>query len=409
MPVINYTRPPMAPYQTEIMDCPQRFATIEASTKAGKTASMIVWLFEQAIAIKNNQGVDWVAPVFAQAKIAFDRMKAQVNDRNFFKANESRLVLTMPHGAMLRFKSGDNPDSLYGDDSYATVVDEASRMKEASWLAVRSTLTATRGKCKLIGNVKGRKNFFYKMAQRAKGGEPDYFYKKITAYDAVAAGILDAAEIEQARRDLPEMVFKELYEAEATEDGTNPFGSSYIQKCTYQMSTLPAVCFGVDLAKKRDWTAIAGLDKNRHLCYFDRFQLDWDVTTQRVINLPQGPINMDATGVGDPIFESVQNVRQNVKGTVYTPIEKQNLIRNLALSIQGLKIQFPGYGESIEGLPENHPGRVKFELEQFETEYTEGRIKYNAPEGMTDDCVNALALANDIWAPTSTYGHYSVW
>ena len=37
------------------------------------------------------------------------------------------------------------PDSLYGEDVYGAVIDEASRMKEDAWVAIQSTLTATRG------------------------------------------------------------------------------------------------------------------------------------------------------------------------------------------------------------------------------------------------------------------------
>jgi hypothetical protein len=36
-------------------------------------------------------------------------------------------------------------------------------------------------------------------------------YFKITAYDAVKEGILQADEVEQAKRDLPSHVFNELY------------------------------------------------------------------------------------------------------------------------------------------------------------------------------------------------------
>lgn len=376
---INYTRPSMTPYQVEIMDCVERFAAIEASTKAGKTASMIVWLFEESLKINLNQGVDWVAPVFGQSRIAFERMKAQVSDRNFFKVNEQRLILTLPHGSLIRFKSGDNPDSLYGDDSYAAVLDEASRMKEAAWIAVRSTLTKTRGKAKLIGNVKGRKNFFYKMAMRAKAKEPGYFYKKITAYDAVEAGILDAQEIEDAKRDLPESVFRELYLAEASEDGSNPFGFDHISRCVYGLSSLPPVCFGIDLAKKNDWTVIVGLDKFGQVCYFDRFQMDWRQTKEKILSLPPGMITIDSTGVGDPIAEEVARHRQT-EMFIYTSRSKQQLMEGLAYGIQNREITV------LEGV-------MKDELDSFEFEYSRAGVKYTAPEGLHDDCVNALALA----------------
>ena len=394
-PQIHYTRPPMTPYQVEIMDCPERFATIEASTKAGKTASMIVWLLEEALKIGLNQGVDWIAPVFGQSRIAFERMKAQINDRNFFKVNEQRLLLTLPHGSLIRFKSGDNPDSLYGDDSYATVVDEASRTKEAAWIAVRSTLTKTKGKAKLIGNVKGRKNFFYKLAMRAKAGEPGYFYKKITAYDAVKAGILDLQEIEDAKRDLPEAVFKELYLAEASEDGSNPFGFDHIARCVFGLSALPPVCYGIDLAKKHDWTVITGLDMFGQVCYFDRFQMDWKQTITKILSLPPGLITIDGTGVGDPIAEEVARVRP-VEIVVYTSRTKQQLMEGLAYAIQNREVTV------LEGV-------MKDELDSFEFEYTRAGVSYNAPEGLYDDCVNSLALARKNHKNAAQTGNISVW
>ena len=393
---IDYTRPPMTAYQIEIMDCEERFAIIEASTKAGKTACMIVWLFEEALKIGENQGVDWIAPVFGQSRIAFERMKAQISDRDFFKVNEQRLLLTLPHGSMIRFKSGDNPDSLYGDDSYATVLDEASRTKEAAWIAIRSTLTKTRGKAKLIGNVKGRKNFFYKMAMRAKAKEPGFFYKKITAYDAVEAGILDLQEIEDAKRELPEAAFKELYLAEASEDGSNPFGFDHINRAVYGLSTLPAVCFGIDLAKKNDWTVIVGLDRFGQVCYFDRFQKDWKQTKETILALPPGLLTIDSTGVGDPIAEEIAFARP-VEMVVYTSRVKQQLMEGLAFAIQNREITV------LDGV-------MKDELDSFEFEYTRTGVIYTAPAGLHDDCVNALALArkNHKTASQSSNGP-SVW
>lgn len=395
MTTIEYTRPKMTDYQTEIMDCDERFACIEASTKAGKTASMIVWLFEQALQVKRNQGVDWIAPVFSQAKIAFDRMKAQVSQREFFKVNESRLTLTLPHGSIIRFKSGDNPDSLYGDDSYAAVVDEASRMWEEAWIAVRSTLTATGGKAKLIGNVKGRKNFFYRMAQRAKAGEPNYFYKKITAYDAVQAGILNIEEIEDAKRSLPENVFKELYLAEASEDGTNPFGLDHIRRAVYPLSTAPSVCFGVDLAKKNDWTVITGLDKFGQVSYFDRFQKDWKQTKEAIIALPPGIICIDSTGVGDGIAEDIARIRET-QLFVFNQRSKQQIMEALAYGIQNREVTV------LDGV-------MKDELESFEFEYTQSGVKYTAPAGLHDDCVCSLALAKKVHRNAAQAGEISVW
>lgn len=380
---IVYNRPFVTTYQEAILDAPERYTITAAATKCGKTASHIIWMFEQALKLKENQSVWWVAPVYQQAEIAFRRMKTQINVKDFFITNESKLTLTLPNGARIEFKSGEKPDNLYGDDVYAAVVDEASRMREESWFALRTTLTATKGKCKLIGNVKGKKNWFYKLGERARLGESEYKFFKITAYDAAKEGILDIEEIEQAKRDLPDYVFRELYLAEPADDESNPFGLINIRACYSPLSTSGVVAFGIDLAKYTDWTVIIGLDSLNHVCYVDRFQNDWGTTQRKIIDVVgRVPAFVDSTGVGDPIVENLQRILPNIKGFKFTSQSKQQLIEGLVMDIQQQTILFP----------ENPIG---YELENFEYEYTRTGVRYTAPQGLHDDCVMSLALAVD--------------
>jgi hypothetical protein len=380
---INYERPYLTSYQKAILDSDARYTITAASTKTGKTASHIIWLFEQSLLLKENQAVWWVAPVYQQAEIAFRRMRAQVNIRDFFHTNESKLVLTTPIGSRIEFKSAEKPDNLYGDDVYAAVFDEASRAREDSWYALRSTLTATKGKCKLIGNVKGKKNWFYKLEGRKEGGEPNMEYFKITAYDAAKEGILDVEEIEQAKRDLPDYVFKELYLAEPAEDNSNPFGYDNIQKCINNTLSGTPIAYGIDLAKYTDWTVIIGLNAEGRVCYFERFQKDWDQTMKHISNrIGNTPTFLDSTGVGDPIVEQLQRSHPRVKGFKFTSQSKQQLIEGLVMAVQQNNIAFP-------------EGNIADEMRNFEFEYSRTGVKYTAPQGLHDDCVMSLALAWD--------------
>lgn len=399
---INYKRPFVYDYQRAILDSEARYTVTEASTKVGKTASHIIWLLEQAIKLKENQKVWWVAPVYGQAKIAYDRIKHQITDKNFFKTNETNLTLTLPTGSVIEFKSAEKPDNLYGDDVYAAVFDEFTRAREESWYALRSTLTSTGGKCKFIGNVKGKKNWGYRMAQKAKnGGDPNYAYFKITAYDAADAGMMTKdgrpfiEEIEEAKRDLPESVFKELYLAEASEDGSNPFGLDHISRCVYPLSNNPTVCFGVDLAKKHDWTVIVGLDKFGQISYFDRFQKDWKQTKETILGLPPGLITIDSTGSGDPIVEEIQRVRET-EAFWFTSRTKQQLMEGLAYALQNRQVTV------LEGVMKN-------ELDSFEFIYTRTGVQYSAPSGLHDDTVCALALALKNHKSAAQSGNISVW
>jgi hypothetical protein len=296
-------------------------------------------------------------------------------------ANETELTLNLG-GRMIWFKSADKPDGLYGEDVYAAVVDEASRCKEEAWHAVRSTLTATRGPVRIIGNVKGRKNWAYQLARKAESGAPGMTYAKITARDAIVGGVISQTEVEDARQILPADVFRELYEAEPSDDGGNPFGLAAIRARVGPLSTLPPERWGVDLAKALDWTVAIGLDHNGAVCRFERWQGPWDVTTAKLVALlGTQPALIDSTGVGDPIVERLQATPgHNIAGYQFTAPSKQRLMEGLAVAIQQGELTYPD-------------GPIVQELECYEYEYTRTGVRYTAPEGLHDDCVCALALA----------------
>lgn len=396
MQQINYKRPPLVPYQTAILNAEERYTVTEASTKTGKTASHIVWLFEQALQAKKGQAVWWVAPVFGQSEIAFNRMRNQVTNRNFFKVNESKLKLTLPHGSIIQFKSAEKPDNLYGDDVYAAVFDEFTRAREEAWFALRSTLTATQGRCKFIGNVKGKKNWGYKLAVKARSGDEHYKHFKITAYDAVEAGILKMEEVEQAKKDLPANVFNELYLADASDDGSNPFGIESIKSIIKPLSILPTKVYGIDLAKSVDWCVIVGLDQNGDICHFDRFQKDWKQTKETIIRtVGQAPTLIDSTGVGDPIVEDMQKECRRIEGFKFTAGSKQQIMEGLAAAVQQNRTSV------LNGVHYD-------EMECFEYEYTRTGVRYSAPLGMHDDTVCAHALAIHKLGDNKYTGKYNI-
>jgi len=202
--------------------------------------------------------------------------------------------------------------------------------------------------------------------------------------DAVRAGIITADEVEAARRELPEHVFRELYLAEPSEDGSNPFGLRHIAACVGPLSTSTPEVFGVDLAKSVDWTVVVGLDKGRRVCVFERWQqAAWSDTQERILSLVGGrPALVDSTGVGDPIVEALRRRAGNIEGFKFTQTSKQQLMEGLCLSVQRREV----------GVLD---GPMRAEMESFEYEPTRTGVRYAAPEGLHDDCVVALALANE--------------
>lgn len=227
---MEYTRPTLATYQTQIVDCPVRYLIVEASTKAGKTTGCIVKLFESSLMGAKGQNYWWVAPSYKQADIAFTRLQLYLNNPALFPVNQSKRLIQIPSGAQIMFLSGEDPDGLYGEDVYGVVMDEASRMRETAWFAIRSTLTATQGWCTMIGNVVGSNNWNYRLAREVEKGKENWNYMKITASDAIKAGILQADEIKDAENSLPHGKFLELYYGIPDESGSNKFCYSFNEK-----------------------------------------------------------------------------------------------------------------------------------------------------------------------------------
>lgn len=400
--VIHYAGADLYPKQREAIFAPERIALIEASTKAGKTVGSLAWFAEKALidgAPERNYW--WLAPVFGQADIAFRRMKAKL-PRSYYKANQSKMTISLVNGAVMWFRSAERPDDLYGEDVFAVVMDEASRMREAAWLAIRSTITHTQAPVRMIGNVKGRKNFFYQLCRAAEKGGTDMAYHRITAWDAVEAGVLDREEIESAYRDFKRLgregAFNQLYLAEAGEDGDNPFGLAAIDACVVEgLSHEYPKAAGVDLAGRgaqnvnqvseeetqdRDYTAIVLLDRDGFATHISRFRKGPADTTADVAAIVKNTMALiDSTGAGDPIVEALQrrgNMR--VEGYTFTERSRQDLLEGLAVKIGEEGVSFPD-------------GWLRDELDSFEFRYTSRGVRWACPEGYHDDGAMALALA----------------
>lgn len=405
---IEYTGGQMYAKQRAAIDEPKSLSIVEASTKSGKTVACLEWILRKALEGKEGQNFSWVAPTFGQAGIGYRRLKLQLAVLgNQVKYNESLLRIVLPNGATIWFRSGERPDDLYGDDNYAAVIDEASRMREEAYTAVTSTLTFTKGPMRIIGNVRGKKNWFWELARQAEKGHPDMGYHKITCWDAVEAGVLSRKWIEAKQRQFKERgresAFRQLFEAEAGEDGDNPFGVAAIRACIVAdySDARPAVA-GVDLAgvgaqninpaaetHDRDYTAIAMLDKEGTAVLFRQFRKDSIENHHEIARVvKKTPALIDSTGQGnETVLRLQRRGDMRVEGFRFTQVSRQELLEGLAHAIGARAIRFPD-----EPGEEGAPSLVD-QLESFEYDYTGQGERWTVPKGYHEDLVMALALA----------------
>ena len=402
---VPYVRPPLKKYQLDAFFHGKREGWVEGTTKSGKTVSLMAWSVEQTLLGSPYPNHWWVAPVYPQSRIAYDRIKAGLPHK-LYKANDTDMSITFPNEHRLWFKSAEKPDNLYGEDVGSASLDECTRFREQAWWAIRTTLTKTKGMVRGVANIKGRKNWHYQLCRLSeqemalKGPLAERHYSKIISKDAVDAGVLDAADVEDARHVLPEAVFNELYMGIPSEDGGNPFGIVHIGRCVAPISEHSAVCYGVDLGKHVDPTVIIGLDHLGHVCFFEQFLRPWKEAKETIRRVcGKSPTLLDATGVGDPVVEDLQRgggYGGNFEGFIFNQHSKQQLMEGLANGIQ-------------EGATTVLEGPHRAEMESFEFEYTRTGVRYSAPEGMHDDCVCAHALAWQHWKSKASKHPASQW
>lgn len=361
------------PAQSEILSEAQRFNVLCCGRRFGKSKLAVNLLSETAL---DGQPAGYFAPTYKLLDGTYNECLAALDP--VIKRKHEHQFIELITGGRVEFWSLENELAGRSRKYKRSIVDEAAFAKSLwkSWTeSIRATLTDLKGDAWFMSTPKG-KNDFYKLFKRGQG-EPNWKSWQKTTYDNP---YIDPLEIDDAKSDLPELAFLQEYMAQFNDNVANPFGLAYIQQCTFPLSPLPPVCFGIDLAKSHDWTVIIGLDKNRSVCYFDRFQNDWKQTTTKILNLPPAPLIIDSTGVGDPIGEDIARFR-SVELFKFTAHSKQQIMEGLAKVIQERRITFPD-------------GQIKEELEDFEYIYTRTGVKYGAPSGLHDDCVCALALAN---------------
>lgn len=403
---IEWSRPWLYEKQERAIFCDERYSVIEASTKSGKTIGCAIWLLEQAM-FKEGNGTKifrWIAPVNRQVEVAWKRFqtlleyfpgdgssKKDFSSDHVYKVwKDSPKTIKFINGSIIEFHTGDDPDPLYGEDVWATVIDEFTRCKEGVWEAVRSTHTYTQGPVRFIGNVKGRNNWGYKLARRAEQGLPNWQYEMITAWDAVRAGVLKAEEIVDAKNSMEDWKFSMLYECKPPPDGGNPFGIDHIRTIAKEWDTEDGlaegdpVCWGWDVAESNNFTVGIGLNRDGEVCRFLRFQDSWGQTADRIVAATGKNViaYVDTTGVGKGLKAMLEDRgAQNFKEFTFSGKSKQELMSDLAISVQNHEIAIPANS------------RIETEMETFEYEERRTYTRYTAPDGVHDDCVDSLALA----------------
>jgi hypothetical protein len=399
MPIITISLPRPHPAQATILREARRFNVVACGRRFGKTQLGIHRLTQPALA---GYPVAWFAPTFkylAEAWRDFNRVLQPV----IKSKNETERRIELVTGGVLDFWSLEDPDAGRSRKYKRIAIDEAAKVRylERAWNeAIRATLTDLKGDADFYSTPKGRDFFWRAFGYGEDREKTDWACWR---FPTSANPFIDAGEVAAARVQLPERVFRQEYLADFLEESGGVFRriAESIDRGRSGSRRVPDpgehYSAGLDLARVEDFTVITILDSKGRQVYHERFnQISWERQIGAVLSAVRpfrAVVYVDSTGVGDPIFERLLNAGLNAHPYQFTNSSKSKLIDHLAMQLEQGKIR-------LMDVPEQEN-----ELAAYAYELTATRnVRTNAPEGMHDDCVIALALA--AWGAGGA-AHYS--
>ena len=282
---VRVTLPRPHPAQERILHDHGRFNVLVCGRRFGKTVLLLNRLIRPALA---GQPVAWFAP----SEKYFDevwREAVRTLGDTIARADLQKKRIELHTGGVLDFWTLHNTDDPGRGRMYATVaIDEAAiapRLERQWTEAIRPTLTDLVGDAWFASTPKGA-NYFKTLADRVGDG-----WRSWQLPTTENPHIL-ASEVEAARRELPNAVFRQEYLAEFVTD----FGAVFKAATYYDPAELPADGFreatGADFAytsKAGDWTVfITGRLKDGVLYVTDlyREQHESTVWAERLRSVP---------------------------------------------------------------------------------------------------------------------------
>lgn len=327
----------------------------------------------------------WVSPIVSQARVQYERLLDQYAPF-ISKRNKSYMEARLLSGGWIHYKGSDEPASIKSDTLTSATLDECGTMHAAVWSEpIRAMLAVKQGGCDFIGTPKG-KNWYWEIAEQAKV-DADFSFHHAPSNKSP---FFSQAEFDKIRASTPEQIFRQEYLAEFLDSGSEVFRN--FRDCIKGELEEPKkgrlYLMGADIAKHVDWTVITVWDVERkHLVYFERFnQVDWPLIEARIaavcMKYNRARIRLDATGVGDPVFDRLNSMGLPVYPVRINAAVKTHLIESLIMAIEKQEISYP------------HLPDLVHEFSIFGAKKSpSGHIQYSAPSGYHDDIVMSSALA----------------
>lgn len=391
----------------QINDPHVKYVVLTTGRQWGKTLLAQNLLLKWALETP-NQVLMWVSPVYSQARKVFSSINEAIINSGLVKDNhKSNLMITLNNGSVIHFKSGERPDTLRGFTNDYLIVDEAAFLRDDVWNMVLKPTILVRGKKVLFISTPKGKNYLYNLSVRGQDqSQTSYLYLKGSSYDTP---FISEDELDEARRSLPEDIFRQEILGEFIDSGGEVF-VDIDRYCTLEQYQPPRqggkYYAGVDFGRQEDYSVLTIFDDTGNLVFFYRDrQKPWGEiigNISRKLQEYNALCQVEVNSIGDVLFEQLQQRYRNVLPFVTTNSSKQNIIEDFIY----------GTNEGLIHLPtERLNPELHLELKTFTYEYSlkTRKISYGAIQGAHDDIVMSLCIGYNTLKERKQKGSYYIY
>ncbi len=388
MPTLTLTLPKLHEAQQQIKRESTRFNVLNCGRRFGKDILLEDRLIEPAL---HGYPVAWFSPTYPMLTEVW-RTITGILQPVIKRTDAQQHRLELITGGVVDMWSLDALNSARGRKYKKVIINEAAivpTLQEAWEAVIRPTLADYEGSVD-FGSTPNGMNYFHTLYQRGITGVDGW---SAFHYPTSANPYISKEEIEAARRELPEDVFRQEYLAEFLLDGGSVFRR--VDACVGTYPEWPQEPYqgtfigGIDWGRENDYTDLTVIDpQKRRVVARDRYnRIDWSLQRERVVAMHRrwgGNISWvaEANSMGMTNIEELVQKDIPIAPFTTTQASKKQVIEGLVKAIEDGALTLP-------------PDPILLgELKAYTQErLPSGLMRYGAPSGMHDDGVISLALA----------------
>ena len=387
----------LLPWQQEVWNDSARFKVVAAGRRTGKSRLAAYLLIVNALQTDRGH-VFYVAPTQGQARDIMWQTLLEVGHPVIEGSHINNLQIKLINGATISLKGADRPETMRGVSLKYLVMDEYADMKPEVWEQIlRPALADQKGQALFIGTPMGRNHFYDLYLYGSQGNDETFKSFHFTSFDNP---ILDAGEIESAKRNMSSFAFRQEFMASFEALGGELFKEDWV-KFSEDEPERGDYYIAIDLAgfedegakkvknKRLDNTAISVVKVNEDGWYVQEIIYGrWDVkeTAKKIF---------DAVKKYEPVATGIEKgiAKQAVMPYLSDIMRRTQTFFRVDELTHGNKKKTDRIVWSLQGRFEN--GYVKLNKGEWNSEFLDQLFQFPNPM-VHDDLVDSLSYIEQL-------------